>query len=134
MSSAAREYYKNGPSFLNRYLPFWMSSYMIRFLATLATVMALVLPLIKTMKKMYSWFIRQYTDRLFQRLRVLHIELNKTTSPADLQKIEADLNHIDRAAHILPMRHTDLYFSLIARIESERNSLQKIELRSSPIK
>ena len=107
---------------------------MIRFLATLATVMALVLPLIKTMKKMYSWFIRQYTDRLFQRLRVLHIELNKTTSPADLQKIEADLNHIDRAAHILPMRHTDLYFSLIARIESERNSLQKIELRSSPIK
>ena len=134
MSSAAREYYKNGPSFLNRYLPFWMSSYMIRFLATLATVMALVLPLIKTMKKMYSWFIRQYTDRLFQRLRVLHIELNKTTSPADLQKIEADLNHIDRAAHILPMRHTDLYFSLIARIESERNSLQKIELRSSTIK
>ena len=134
MSSAAREYYKNGPSFLNRYLPFWMSNYMIRFLATLATVMALVLPLIKTMKKMYSWFIRQYTDRLFQRLRVLHIELNKTTSPADLQKIEADLNHIDRAAHILPMRHTDLYFSLIARIESERNSLQKIELRSSPIK
>jgi hypothetical protein len=125
MSSAAREYYKNGPSFLNRYLPFWMTNYMIRILATVATVMAIVFPLLKSITKIYNWFIRQYTDRLFQRLRVLHIALNKTTNFLELQKIESDLNHIDRAAHILPMRHTDLYFSLIARIENERNRLQK---------
>src|SRR4029079_15630678 len=35
MAEAAVDFYKNGPSFLNRYLPFWMVSHVQRLLAVL---------------------------------------------------------------------------------------------------
>src|SRR4029078_2182641 len=34
----SRDFYKNGPSFLNRYLPFWMTSYAQRAVAVLVAV------------------------------------------------------------------------------------------------
>ncbi len=125
MSSIARDYYKNGPSFLNKYLPFWMTSYILRLLATLATIMAIALPLFKFLPKLYGWYVKRYTDQLFQGLRILHIDLRSATEPKQLKAIEGNLNEIERTAHLLPMRHTDLYFSLIGKIDSERKLLEK---------
>src|SRR5262249_20645183 len=42
---SARDFYKNGPSFLNRFLPFWMTNYAQRTIAVLAAVTAIMLPL-----------------------------------------------------------------------------------------
>ena len=44
VAPSARDFYKNGPSFLNRYLPFWMTSYAQRIIAVLVAVIAIVLP------------------------------------------------------------------------------------------
>jgi hypothetical protein len=41
----AVDFYKNGPSFLDRYLPFWITNYAKRIIALLATVIVIVLPL-----------------------------------------------------------------------------------------
>ena len=123
MSSEARDYYKNGPSFINRYLPFWITNYIVRLFATLIAVLGIGLPLIKILPKLYKWFIEKYVDNLMQRLRMVHIDLNSTTEPSSLNAIEAELNSIDRASHLLPMRHTNHYFSLIGRVDSERKLL-----------
>jgi len=37
--------------------------------------------------------------------------------------LQNDLDHIDRAASILPMRHSDLFFSLLMRIDMTRTRL-----------
>jgi hypothetical protein len=125
MSSAARDYYKNGPSFLYRYLPFWVTNYIHRLLAILVAILGIVLPLIKILPKLYNWFIEQYTDKLFRRLRVLHIDIEKTRDLSVLKEMEKELNSIDRAAHLLPMRNTNLYFSLIGRVDNERRLMEK---------
>ena len=36
VAQSARDFYKNGPSFLNRYLPFWMTNYAQRAIAVVA--------------------------------------------------------------------------------------------------
>jgi uncharacterized protein len=38
MSQGARDFYKNGPSFLNWYLPLWMTNYAQRVIAVLVAV------------------------------------------------------------------------------------------------
>jgi hypothetical protein len=37
--------------------------------------------------------------------------------------LQNDLNHIDRAANILPMRHSDLFFALLMHIDMTRTRL-----------
>ncbi len=44
MAEEAVDYYKNGPSFLQRYLPFWMINYAERVAAVLVAVVAIVIP------------------------------------------------------------------------------------------
>jgi hypothetical protein len=43
VAQSARDFYKNGPSFMNRYLPFWMTNYVQRTIAVLVAVIAIVL-------------------------------------------------------------------------------------------
>ena len=125
MSSEAHDYYKNGPSLINRYLPFWATNYIVRLLTILATILAVVMPLFKQLAKLYDWLIKRYTNSLFQRLRLMHIELQNTLDPEKLKTLERNLNSIDHAVHLLPMRHTDLYFSLISRVDNERKLIEK---------
>ena len=51
VSESALDFYKNGPTFLNRYLPFWMTSYARRMIAVVAAVIAIVLPLFSYARK-----------------------------------------------------------------------------------
>jgi hypothetical protein len=45
ISESALVFYKNAPTFPNRYLPFWMINYARRMVAVVETVIAIVLPL-----------------------------------------------------------------------------------------
>ena len=126
ISNEARDYYKNGPSFINQFIPFWATNYIVRLLATLATIFAIVIPLIKLITKLYNWFIKRYTDNLFQKMRLMDIELRNTIEPERLEALKKNLNNIEHTVHLLPMRHTDLYFSLISRIDNERKIIEKL--------
>jgi len=125
MSEAARDYYKNGPSFLNKYLPILVTSYLARMLAALAAIMAISLPLFRFLKNIYDWCIKHYTDNLFQKLRLLHLELQQPIDAISHKSIADELDSINQSTHLLPMWHTDVYFSLISRIENERKLLEK---------
>lgn len=53
MAESARDFYKNGPSFLHRYLPFWIASYAQRIIAVLVATIAIVLPVFNYAPKLY---------------------------------------------------------------------------------
>jgi hypothetical protein len=54
MAPAARDFYKNGPSFLNRYLPIWMVAHVQRLLAVLLAAGVIVYPLFNFAPKLYQ--------------------------------------------------------------------------------
>ena len=60
VAASARDFYKNGPSFLNRYLPFWMTSYARRTIAVLVAAIAIVLPVFSYAPKFYLWLVRDW--------------------------------------------------------------------------
>jgi hypothetical protein len=53
VAEEAREFYRNGPSFLQRYLPFWMINYTKRVIAVSLTAVAIVIPLFSFAPRLY---------------------------------------------------------------------------------
>ena len=123
IAQSARDFYKNGPSVLNQYLPFWMTSYAQRVLAVVVAAIAIVLPLFNYTPKLYLWFIRERVRRLYRRLRVVDKELTMDLSPSAAQTIRIEIDSIARAAAVVPMRNSELFFGLITHIDRTRTQL-----------
>jgi hypothetical protein len=81
IAQSARDFYKNGSSFLNQYLPFWMTSYAQRVIAVLVATIAIVVPVFNDAPKLYLWFIRERVRRLYRRLRLMDKELTTEAEP-----------------------------------------------------
>ena len=116
----ARDYYKNGPSFLQRYLPFWMINYAKRVAAILIAAVAIVIPVFTYAPRLYAWFMRLRLTRLYRRLRLVNARLRGELTADQVAVLQGDLDHIDRTANMLPLRHSDAFFSLLMHIDMTR--------------
>jgi hypothetical protein len=123
MAQEAVDYYKNGPSFLERYLPFWMINYAKRLIAVLLATFGVIVPLFTYAPKLYAWFLRAYLNRLYRRLRSVETEMDSELSASQVEALQTDLKDINRAAYILPMRHSDTFIDLVTHIRVTRAEL-----------
>jgi TRAP transporter TAXI family solute receptor len=138
MSEIARDFYRDRPSFLNRYLPFWMTSYAKRTIAVLVAIFAIVLPLFNYAPKLHQWYFRERVLKLYRRLRMIERKLHSELTEAQIVDLQHDLENIERAAGILgvPNRFSDLFFSFKIHIDLTRTRLASrfVEVRSQTAK
>ena len=134
MAEEALDYYKNGPSFLQRYLPFWMINYAKRLIAVLLTAFAVAIPILTYAPRLYEWFLHAYLNRLYRRLRAVETEMDSELTAVQAKALQINLNDINRAAQILPMRHSDTFIDLITHIRVTRAELASRLAASSEIK
>src|SRR6476620_1477584 len=134
ISQGARDFYRNGPSFLNRYLPFWMTNYAQRFLAVLVAVVAIVVPVFNYAPKLFLWLIHDRVRRLYRRLRMVDKALLVEIDSARVKALHAELENIGRAANIVPMHSSDLFFELRAHIDRTRRHLASVEAQNGTAK
>ena len=123
IAEEAVDYYRNGPSFLQRYLPFWMINYAKRVAAILVAAVAIVIPLFTFTPRLYAWFLNLRLMRLYRRLRAVNARLKGELTASSWRPLHNDLDHIDRAANLLPMRHSDVFFALFMHIDMTRTRL-----------
>jgi TRAP-type uncharacterized transport system substrate-binding protein len=123
IAQSARDFYTSGPSYMNRYLPFWMTSYVQRVIAVLVAVIAIVLPVFNYAPRLYLWFIRERIRRLYRRLRLVDRALLTDLTAPQVQTLQSDLESIARAATIVPMRNSELFFELRNHIDRTRTNL-----------
>jgi uncharacterized protein len=130
MSQGARDFYKNGPTFLNWYLPFWMTNYAQRVIAVLVAVIAIVVPVFNYVPKLFLWFIHDRIRRLYRRLRIVDNALLAGVGASEMKALQAELESIVRAANIVPMRSSELFFELKSHIDRTRGNFASAESRS----
>lgn len=124
MAESASDYYKNGPSLLHRYLPFWLANYARRALAIMVTAIAILVPVFSYAPKLYLYFLRRRIMQLYRQLRAVEHGLLPGLPRAQLMAFQNDLEKIDQASSILPMRHSDLFFALRSHIDLTRTRLR----------
>jgi hypothetical protein len=121
----AIDFYKNGPSFLNRYLPFWLTTYVKRLLALLTTVVAIAIPVFSFAPKTYRGLVTFRLNQMYRRLRAIDASLHKEIAASDISLLETELASINRSIHLLgvPMLHSDLFFNIQNHLDVVRVNL-----------
>jgi hypothetical protein len=136
VAQSAVDFYKNGPSFLRRYLPFWMVAHVQRLLAVSLAAAAIVFPIFNFAPKLYQWFLQNVMSKLYRRLRIIENEMQKQLTVSQVEALQTEFENIVRMTGILPMRHSDLFFNLNLHIEATRERLAArcVEVRSQTAK
>lgn len=125
ISPQAEHYFKGGKPFLQRYLPFWAASAAERFLAVAIPVLALLLPFLNILPRVYNWRIKAKITRCYQEL----IELERRVKLDPHAKLHDDF---ERLAHTVdeylderkvPMSYSNDIYILKEHIELVRRKI-----------
>ncbi len=77
LSKEAARYYKSGPAFLQRYLPFWVANFISRMIVMLLPLVALLFPMFKLMPPLYRWRVRSKIYRWYKTLEAIDADITR---------------------------------------------------------
>jgi TRAP-type uncharacterized transport system substrate-binding protein len=100
LSEEARDYYRSGPTLLQRSLPFWLAQLVQRTLILLLPIAGIIYPLWSLLPRMYNWQRRRRVDLLYRELKTLEAEL-RNGAPALRKALLQRLDELDRRAQEL---------------------------------
>lgn len=132
LSPEAARYFKSGPPFLQRYLPFWLAVLADRLIVLLVPLFALMIPLLKIAPAVYTWRVRSKVFRCYGELKFLEDDLKNHFDPEKLGDYRARLDALDDEAAQLhvPLGFTDLVYTLREHVNLVRSILAKREAQA----
>lgn len=131
----AARYYKNGPPFLQRYLPFWAANLIDRLKVMLLPLIGLLIPLVKIMPPVYRWRVRGRIVRWYRELRRIDLELEiSSADPVALQDLSQRLAEIesDAARVEVPLSYSDQLYNLRLHMRLIGEKLERLGAVSGP--
>lgn len=129
LSPDAARYFKSGPPFLQRYLPFWLAVLVDRLIVLLVPIFALLIPLLRVAPAIYTWRVRSKVFRIYGELRFLEDDLKNHFDPAKQADYRSRLDALEDEASALhiPLGFTDLVYTLREHVNLVRHILDKKE-------
>jgi len=126
LSPEAERYYKFGPPFLQRYLPFWVAILVSRMTMLLLPFVAVVLPLFKLMPLIYRWRMRSRIYRWYSKLRAFDPQRHKEEATESLQAYLVELEGIEeKVSNIsVPLSFSEELYHLRMHIDLVRSKLK----------
>ena len=129
ISEEATRYYKYGPPFLQRVLPFWAATLIDRLKIMLLPLLALAIPLVKLVPPLYRWRIRSRFLRLYD--EVQRLDPDHADRPGDID-VARNLQELDRIDHAVtqisvPRAYTGDLYKLRRDIDLVRRRLLTVE-------
>src|SRR3984893_2181882 len=97
ISTDADRHKRFGPSFLYRYLPFWLATLAERAIIILVPLAAVLLPLFHYLPQLLRWRVRSRIYRWYGELALLERDVAERTGALPTEKWLADLERIERA-------------------------------------
>jgi TRAP transporter TAXI family solute receptor len=127
----AAKLYREGPPFLQRYLPFEVANFFERMWIVIVALGALLLPLSRVVPPMYVWKVRSRIYRWYGQLRVVEQAIEEVPPakraevyPAQLQRlmeIEEKVNQIS-----IPLSFADELYRLRSHIDFVRQRIMRL--------
>ena len=135
LSPQAERFYKSGPPFLQRYLPFWIAILVSRMMLLLLPLVVVVLPFFKLMPLIYRWRMRSRIYRWYSKLRAFDPERHKEEGTERLQEYLVKLKGVEeKVSNIaVPLSFSEELYHLRMHIDMLRSKLkQMIENQEKP--
>ena len=125
LSDEAARYYKSGPPFLQRYLPFWVANFITRMIVMLLPLVALLFPLFKLMPVVYRWRMRSKIYRWYAKFEDIDAVIFKDKKTTNIAKYISELDDLEeKVAHIrVPLAYQEELYDLRLHIDLLRKKL-----------
>jgi TRAP transporter TAXI family solute receptor len=125
VAPTAIDFYKNGPSFMQRHLPLWLSIHVQRAIAVVVTSIAIGLPLVHFLPQGYNWMTRRRLFYWYAELRALEASFESMTNHKDLIKKQAEIEHIEYEISRIhfPLTFADQVYNLRSHIDFVRRKI-----------
>lgn len=95
--------YKEGVPFLQRYLPFWLASFLQRKFLLLLPIATVLFPVIKLAPLFYNWRVRNRLLHWYQQLKLLEQRIGQDETGAQIIDNKAELSRIETAVQNIPV-------------------------------
>jgi len=131
LSSQAERFYRSGPPFLQRYLPFWAATLVDRMIVLLVPLFAVAVPLFRVVPGLYAWRVRRKVYRWYGELKFLEEAVrgrqhgdDPSEEFARLAEIEAEVSDIR-----VPLGFAHEVYTLRMHIKLVRELLESASAR-----
>lgn len=125
LSKDAERFYKSGPPFLQRYLPFWLATLVDRAALAIIPLLAVLIPVMRTVPAIYAWRIRRRIYRWYGELKYLEIQVQSEHPEESKEEILKQLNDIEhKVTHaVIPLPFSEHAYMLKEHIELVRRKV-----------
>lgn len=127
LSVEAERFFKHGPPFLQRYMPFWAASLIDRLKFMVLPLIALIIPLMKVLPPTYRWRIRSRIYRWYDELHALDLELKNNETRENLveaKKILAEMEQEIREVEV-PLSYAEELYHLRLHLDLLRSQCER---------
>jgi TRAP transporter TAXI family solute receptor len=116
---------RNGPPFLQRYLPFWLANLVERMWLAMGLILALALPLSRVVPPLYAFRIRSRVFRWYGQLRTIEQRSQDNDGPLPLPELLEQLDALENKVEqvVVPLSYTDELYALRNNIALVRQKL-----------
>lgn len=126
LNDDAKRFYKSGPPFLQRYMPFWAANLVDRMIVLLLPLITLMIPLMKILPPTYRWRIRSRIYRWYDQLRDIEYRSESLDSDKDKEGLLKELLTIEKELMMtdIPKSYAESQYNLRLHIRLIRERLE----------
>jgi uncharacterized protein len=125
----AQRFFRTGPTFLKKYLPFWAAVFIERAKVMFLPLFTLLLPLVRLFPPGFRWRMRSRIYQWYRNLEEGDFQGHQSTAPEEvhsfilgLDKLAAEVRHV-----AVPLSYAGELYSLRVHIAHVQESLRKAE-------
>jgi uncharacterized protein len=126
----AQRYFRTGPTFLKKYLPFWAAVFIERAKVMLLPLFTLLIPLMRLFPPGFRWRMRSRIYRWYRNLEDADFHGHQSTSPEEVRSCILELDKM--AAEVrdvaVPLSYAGELYSLRVHIAHVQESLRRAEV------
>lgn len=128
LNKEAKRYYKTGPPFLQRYLPFWAASMIDRLKVMLLPLVALIIPLVKVLPPTYRWRVRSRIYRWYDELHELDLSTREHQNQEVVENALQILDTMEQEVRLIevPLSYAGELFNLRMHMDLLRKRIEKL--------
>jgi TRAP transporter TAXI family solute receptor len=135
LSVDAARFYRSGPPFFQRYLPFWAANYLSRMKVLLLPLVALLFPFFKLMPFIYRWRMRSRIYRWYRQLESIDAQISTKQTAENLDRHIASLDVLENnLSHInVPLAFQEELYDFRLHIDLLRKRIQRIQRKDNTV-
>jgi TRAP-type uncharacterized transport system substrate-binding protein len=133
LDDQAEHFYKSGPPFLRRVLPFWLATLLDRMLVLIIPLIAVLIPLTRIVPALYGWRVKRRVYRWYGELSFLEAQAGKSAGPKERARCLEKLDSIEERVNSirLPLAFAEHLYVLREHIDLVRRRLIRDQDRAA---